>query len=49
MDCESKETFVENANLRPKAESLDALQLTLLQHWAIRDALEAIREPFPRH
>ncbi len=36
--CESRPDFVPSAALRPKAEILDALQLTLLQHWAIRDA-----------
>jgi hypothetical protein len=30
--------FVAGARLRRKTEVLDALQLTLLQHWAIRDA-----------
>jgi hypothetical protein len=39
MDCESRADFVQTAALRPKAEILDAKQLTLLQHWAIRDAL----------
>ncbi|HEY7314476.1 MAG TPA: DUF4272 domain-containing protein [Gemmataceae bacterium] len=38
MDCESQSDFVDSAALRPKAEILDALQLTLLQHWAVRDA-----------
>jgi len=36
--CEAQADFVESAALRPKADILDALQLTLLQHWAIRDA-----------
>jgi hypothetical protein len=36
--CESRADFVDGAMLRPKAEIIDALQLTLLQHWAIRDA-----------
>jgi hypothetical protein len=30
--------FIPKATLRPKAEILDALQLTMLIHWAIRDA-----------
>ncbi len=30
--------FIAKATLRPKAEILDALQLTLLLHWAVRDA-----------
>ncbi len=30
--------YVANARLRPKAEILDAEQLTMLIHWAIRDA-----------
>jgi hypothetical protein len=38
MDYESQPAFVDSATLRPKAEILDALQLTLLQHWAVRDA-----------
>jgi hypothetical protein len=38
MACESQADFVERATLRSKADILDALQLTLLQHWAIRDA-----------
>jgi hypothetical protein len=37
-DCDVRPDFVRGATLRPKAEILDALQLTLLQHWAIRDA-----------
>jgi hypothetical protein len=36
--CESRPDFVGGAQLRPKTEILDGLQLTLLQHWAIRDA-----------
>jgi hypothetical protein len=36
--CEARADFVAAATLRPKAEILDGLQLTLLQHWAIRDA-----------
>lgn len=39
MACESGADFVQSGTLRPKAKILDALQLTLLQHWAIRDAL----------
>jgi hypothetical protein len=38
MECESRTDFVQKAALRPRAEILDAVQLTLLQHWAIRDA-----------
>jgi hypothetical protein len=38
MACESRADCIGSATLRPKAEILDALQLTLLQHWAIRDA-----------
>jgi hypothetical protein len=38
MACESRPDFVRGATLRPKPDILDALQLTLLQHWAIRDA-----------
>jgi hypothetical protein len=30
--------FIANARLRPRAEVLDAVQLTMLLHWAIRDA-----------
>jgi hypothetical protein len=30
--------FLGNAQLRPKAEILDAVQLTMLIHWAVRDA-----------
>jgi hypothetical protein len=36
--CGDRAGFVEGAALRPKAEVLDARQLTLLQHWAVRDA-----------
>jgi hypothetical protein len=36
--------FISTAKLRPKAEILDALQLTLLQHWAVRDAFVHERE-----
>jgi hypothetical protein len=36
--CESRSDFVQAATLRPTAEVLDALQLTLLQHWAVHDA-----------
>ncbi|HZV06332.1 MAG TPA: DUF4272 domain-containing protein [Gemmataceae bacterium] len=43
-DCESRKDFVKSAVLRPKKEILDALQLTLLQHWAIRDAFIHQRE-----
>jgi hypothetical protein len=43
-DCESRNDFVKGAVLRPKAEILDALQLTLLQHWAVRDAFIHQRE-----
>jgi hypothetical protein len=35
---EGRPDFVGAAALRPKADVLDALQLTLLQHWAVRDA-----------
>lgn len=38
MDYEDREDFLAAARLRPKAEILDAQQLTLLQHWAVRDA-----------
>jgi hypothetical protein len=38
MGYEERPDFVAAAILRPKAEILDALQLTLLQHWAVRDA-----------
>ncbi len=38
MDCEKQADFISKAKLRPKEEVLDAVQLTLLQHWAIRDA-----------
>jgi hypothetical protein len=44
MACESRPDFVPGATLRPKAEVLDALQLTLLQHFAIRDAFIHKRE-----
>jgi len=43
-DYEGRADFVERAALRPKSEILDALQLTLLQHWAIRDAFIHRRE-----
>lgn len=42
--CEAREDFVKDAKLRPKTEVLDAVQLTLLQHWAIRDAFIHQRE-----
>jgi hypothetical protein len=38
MGYEGRADFVGRAALRPKSEVLDALQLTLLQHWAVRDA-----------
>jgi hypothetical protein len=38
MGYEKQLDFVTAATLRPKAEILDAVQLTMLQHWAIRDA-----------
>jgi hypothetical protein len=44
MDCESRADFVNSAKLRPKEEILDAVQLTLLQHWAIRDSYIHQRE-----
>jgi hypothetical protein len=42
--CESRPDFVARAALRPKTEVIDALQLTLLQHWAIRDSFIHQRE-----
>jgi hypothetical protein len=36
--------FISTAKLLPKTEILDALQLTLLQHWAVRDAYVHRRE-----
>jgi hypothetical protein len=44
MACESRADFIPSSTLRPKAEILDARQLTLLQHWAIRDAFIHQRE-----
>lgn len=35
---EADPEFITKAKLRPKAEILDAVQLTMLIHWAIRDA-----------
>jgi hypothetical protein len=37
-EYERRPDFVRAASLRPKSEILDAVQLTLLQHWAVRDA-----------
>jgi hypothetical protein len=44
LDCESRSDFVDNAALRPKAEILDTLELTLLQRWAVPDAFLHQRE-----
>jgi hypothetical protein len=38
MGYEKQPDFLAVATLRPKADILDAVQLTLLQHWTIRDA-----------
>jgi hypothetical protein len=35
--CEADADFIPKANLRPKAQVLDAVQLTMLIHWAVRD------------
>jgi hypothetical protein len=40
----SSPKFISTAKLLPKTEILDALQLTLLQHWAVRDAFVHQRE-----
>jgi hypothetical protein len=36
---EGRADFLTKAKLRPRAQILDAVQLTLLIHWAVRDAL----------
>jgi hypothetical protein len=41
---EARPDFVAAAALRPAAEILDAVQLTLLQHWAVTDTLIHHRE-----
>jgi hypothetical protein len=41
---ESNPKFISTTELRPKTEILDTLQLTLLQHWAVRDAFVHERE-----
>jgi hypothetical protein len=43
-DHASDPKFIRTAKLRSKKEILDALQLTLLQHWAVRDAFVHDRE-----
>ena len=35
---EARDDFIHSASLRAKTEILDALQVTMLLHWAIRDA-----------
>ena len=43
-DYASDPKFIRTAKLRSKKDILDALQLTLLQHWAVRDAFVHERE-----